>query len=341
MLDKDFDIVYVAAPANQASGGPELLHQLVAALRQNGVKAYIYYYRRIPGRDPIHQEFAGYGNLYVDTIDDSPKNILIAPETQTDILDNYTWLKKTIWWMSVDFYYKSLGFSIKRHKMLKNKWLRYLLLLGKSSKTKRYFFFSKDGTESYVHFVQSEYARGHLLEKGIHSGSILFLSDYLNSSFISLSVQALKVEKKDIVAFNPKKGAEFTNKLRASMPDVEFVPIENMSRAQVIELLSTAKVYIDFGEHPGKDRIPREACILGACILTGRDGSAAYDVDVPIPSDYKYKRHPNSISEIDIKIRQCFADYHLLCKDFDDYREMIRNEEARFVRDVRQIFVNT
>ncbi|WP_269621002.1 hypothetical protein [Zhongshania sp. BJYM1] len=341
MLHKEFDIVYVAAPANQASGGPELLHQLVATLRNNGVEAFIYYYRRVSGRDPIHEEFKGYGNLYVDFIDDSPRNILIAPETQTDILDNYKYVKKSIWWMSVDFYYKSLGFSIKWHRMLKNKWLRYLLLLGKSSKTKRYFFFGKSGTKNYIHFVQSEYARDHLRTKKVASDSVLILSDYLNSNFISLSIDACKSNKKDIVAFNPKKGADFTSKLRVAMPEVEFVPIENMSRAQVIELLSAAKVYIDFGEHPGKDRIPREACILGACIVTGRDGSAAYDVDVPIPSDYKFKRDSSSIPEIAVKIRECFADFDIRRKDFDGYREMIRNEEACFISDVKRIFVNT
>ncbi len=33
------------------------------------------------------------------------------------------------------------------------------------------------------------------------------------------------------------------------MPDV--VPLKGMTRDQVCELLGRAKVYIDFGEHPG------------------------------------------------------------------------------------------
>lgn len=33
----------------------------------------------------------------------------------------------------------------------------------------------------------------------------------------------------------------------------------------MILTMRKAKVYIDFGFHPGKDRIPREAVMCGAC----------------------------------------------------------------------------
>ncbi len=37
-----------------------------------------------------------------------------------------------------------------------------------------------------------------------------------------------------------------------------------------------AKLYIDFGYHPGKERMPREACLLDCCLIIGKDGSAKY-----------------------------------------------------------------
>ena len=39
---------------------------------------------------------------------------------------------------------------------------------------------------------------------------------------------------------------------------------------------------MDFGFHPGQDRLPREAALLKNCIITNREGSAAFYKDVPI-----------------------------------------------------------
>ena len=41
--------------------------------------------------------------------------------------------------------------------------------------------------------------------------------------------------------------------------------------------------------HPGKDRMPREAALLGCCILTSTLGSADFFDDVPIMSEYKFE----------------------------------------------------
>ena len=109
--------------------------------------------------------------------------------------------------------------------------------------------------------------------------------------------------------YNPKKGIEFTRQLIEAAPDLNWVPLENMSNEEVRGKLKTSKVYIDFGDHPGKDRFPREAAISGCCVITGKRGSAAYD-DVPIP------------------------------EDFDGYRSTIKAEKNKFIEDVRSIFMH-
>ena len=63
-----------------------------------------------------------------------------------------------------------------------------------------------------------------------------------------------------------------------------------MTEREVEDCLSQAKVYIDFGGHPGKDRIPREAALCGCCVVTGRRGAAGNDVEVPINQSYKLVR---------------------------------------------------
>lgn len=55
--------------------------------------------------------------------------------------------------------------------------------------------------------------------------------------------------------------------------------------------MDESMIYIDFGEHPGKDRIPREAAMRDLIVITGRDGAAVNDVDVSIPKKYKIDRN--------------------------------------------------
>ena len=69
--------------------------------------------------------------------------------------------------------------------------------------------------------------------------------------------------------------------------DIKWIPIIRLRADQVALLMCIAKVYIDFGPHPGKDRIPREAAVCGCCIITNREGSAEYSEDVGIPEEYK------------------------------------------------------
>ena len=187
-----------------------------------------------------------------------------------------------------------------------------------------------------MHFVQSEYARQMLKSKGFDN--VFFLSDYLNKYFIENQLLSLNTPKDNIVLYNPKKGLNFTKSIISHAKDINFVPIENMKREDVAKLLSKAKVYIDFGNHPGKDRLPREAAISGCCVITGKDGSAKYYEDVPIPDEFKIEAKIENIQSIVDKIRQCFENYEINSKKFESYREKIKNEEKRFIDDAKKIF---
>lgn len=107
-----------------------------------------------------------------------------------------------------------------------------------------------------------------------------------------------------------------------------------MTAEEVHALLCRAKCYIDFGNHPGQDRIPREAAAAGCCVITDRRGSAANDMDVPIPTTYKFDDVPQAIPAILSCIRDCLADYEGHTRDFDSYRAMIAGQKEQFRRDV-------
>jgi hypothetical protein len=98
------------------------------------------------------------------------------------------------------------------------------------------------------------------------------------------------------VVYNPAKGIHYTNEIiRRAGQTLQIVPIGKglngqvrMTDHEVTNLLHRAKVYIDFGPHPGMDRLPREAALAGCIVITNRDGAAGYDIDVPLPSEFKF-----------------------------------------------------
>lgn len=139
--------------------------------------------------------------------------------------------------------------------------------------------------------------------------------------------------------YNPLKGLNFTQKIIENAKGLIFVSIEKMKRDDVIKILKKAKVYIDFGHHPGRDRMPREAAILGCVVITGMRGSAKFQEDVPIPQEYKFEDKDENIPLIVDKIKYSIYNYEEVYNVFESYREHIRNEKVRFLEDLRKIFV--
>ena len=111
-----------------------------------------------------------------------------------------------------------------------------------------------------------------------------------------------------------------------------------MSRDEVISLLSRAKVYIDFGNHPGKDRIPREAAVLGVCVITNLRGSAGDAKDLPIPIKYKFNETEENIPRILSLIEDCLNNYENNNINFDSYKRVIYSEPKKFNSDLKKIF---
>jgi hypothetical protein len=346
--------IFIACPANAATGGPELLHQLAYHLRKDlGIDAYMYYYNFNDRAfdSPVHPEYEVYGNPYVtrlNEVEDDKRNIIIVPEIREGIslLQHFKNIRKGVWFLSVDYYYL-LKLAKKDFFILRaiNKITK--IFLGKPlinfeiisqkglSKLINKYDYKKEPLLKLADFYmfQSHYAFEHFKELNPK----YYLSDYLNEDFLKTQTDLTK--KENMVVYNPKKGFAFTEKIIKRAKDIQFVPLINMTRDEVIKTLQKAKVYIDFGNHPGKDRIPREAAMLGCCVITNKRGSAAFYEDVPIPDEYKFEDRDENIPKIVDKIRDCFDNYEERYKDFEHYREFIRNEPQRFIENLRKIFV--
>lgn len=309
--------IIVCCPRS-VTGGPELLHQLVHELRRLGHDAYIHYYPS----DGYYRRPQAYDHYDAPQVDwrDEPDCLIVLPEVATRLAFRVRKARVVLWWLSVDSYYA----VSTAHPLAK-----LPRVLGKAT-----ILFAC--LRRYTHLCQSMHAMIHLRRYGIASR---ILGDYLNHDYMSLAHEESGIERENLILYNPKKGAEVTKRLIQSCPEMQFVPIRNMTRAEVIQLMRRAKLYIDFGHHPGKDRMPREAAIAGCCIITGRRGSAGNSEDVPISAEYKISERnadfPAQFRRLAIDI---FENFPRRSAEFTSYRAAILEEPALFRRNLAQIF---
>ena len=323
--------VYIVCPGLYHTGGAELLHQLCSQLISFGVDAYMYYY--LEGSFnikvyPVDDFYRKYHLPYVTEIEDTEHNIFVAYEGPTEFLYIPKKAQRVLWWLSADNY---LGHLSNYFRAL----IQYRKLdlepLGK-------FFFFNEIDNQTDHLAQSEYAKNFLLVNGVPEYKIYMVEDYLNQAFLSRAAQVDLSRKENFVAYNPKKGFEVTSQLMNFAPDIDWRPIQNMTPEQVQELLARAKVYIDFGNHPGKDRIPREAAISGCVVITGKRGSAANDVDINIPAEFKFDERIATPQALIQKIRDVFDNFSAAHKKQAAYRARILDDKNRFANEVAEAF---
>ena len=307
--------IYVLCPGNVVTGGPELLHQLVDTLNCNGKNASIVYYP-FDSTFEVPDSYKHYNvNCQVFKEINFDEHAVIIPEIITGFKRYFPRSQVYIWWMSVDNYFKHFPKGLSG---LKNKLLNY-----KKSPIK------PDKLHDCTHLAQSEYARIFLSSYGLKT---LMLSDYLNQEHLERDVDLSK--KQNIVCYNPQKGVEVTKKLLEIFKQYKFVPIQNMTAKEVAELLERAKVYIDFGDHPGKDRIPREAAMAKCIVITGRRGSANNLIDIAVPEMYKIDEDGvDFIEAIDKVFKSVFDDFESSLLDFELYRDKIKNEKLVFQKE--------
>lgn len=293
-------------PGNVVSGGPEALHQLGRALLDLGADAAMCYF---PFEDCFARPAAyAHYDVPVCRFEEVGTAQVVLPEARTGFARLFAPERTRIWWLSVN-HYQGAGATEDRHLPL-------------------------DALQQLGHLSQSAYATDFLARNGIAAQA---LGDYLNHAHMATTVPDGPRLRQ--VAYNPKKGAQVARAIAARMPDAAFVPIADMTPAQVTRLLRESMLYIDFGPHPGKDRLPREAAMAGCCVLTGRQGAAGCAADIPIPIDYKIDESTEgAVERASEAVRDILDNFAERQRDFDGYRGVIAQEKAAFYRQVQSAF---
>jgi hypothetical protein len=257
----------------------------------------------------------------------NPNAIVVVPEVYRWLLPSLRHCRVYFWWLSVD---NCNLIALGRLARLLPKAIVKQIALREVRKF------------SSAHLYQSEYARIFACRNNLRPN--FPLSDYLGPPFIEAARAPRADPRENVVLYNPAKGLERTKLVLDRLRDVSPVPVQavairDMSRGAVLAHLMRAKVYIDFGNHPGKDRIPREAAACGCCVLTNRRGSASNGIDVPIPDDYKMDdTDPDFVLNATQKIVDICVRFDDHAPNFEAYRRSIAEEPDLFAEQVAAIF---
>ena len=328
-MNHTFQKILIVCPARAVTAGPEALHQLAALLNKLGQPAAMVYH-------PFH-EIAKTPEVYlpyhvpVERYQDAPGIFILFPEIMPVAALKVKYATAGIWWMSVNNYTCVRYINRFRDK------IRYLKNLLKGKRP----WFGMKTLKSLRHFAQSHYAYLYLQAHGIAaqmlSDSIPYYTEtpYLNA----LAPKQANAIRQNIILYNPKKGRAVIKKLMQTFPTLSFKPLQNLNRTELAESFLTAKVYVDFGHHPGKDRLPREAALHGVCVITGLYGSSENSVDVPILA--RYKLNPNA-TDFTAQFFSLVADifnHFSACQDqFQEYRAIIAKEPHLFQEQIIAAF---
>jgi hypothetical protein len=339
-------IIYIVIP-NIVTGGPEALHQLGLELKKK-FDVRIYYWPFF-NNNFLYQK---YKIKFTNKIDDNKKNIIISAEhfTQLNFILKFKHIQKICWWLSVDNFLTSYIFQ-KKHKFIRSiikiplNLIRifnfftlgaienpsvdeYLLFLSYFINLKKNKYIS----QFRFHLTQSHYSLIFLKKKKILNS--MPISDYIDDDYF---IKINNEKKENIICYNPSKRMDFANKVIKICKNLKFIPLKNLSKQNIIKTLKISKIYIDFGNHPGKDRIPREAAMLNNCVLTNQKGSAKYFEDLAIPPEFKFKENFFNLFIIKNKINYIIKNFEKEVAKFDQYKKKIKNEKKIFKIEINQL----
>ena len=302
--------IYVISSKNRVSGGPELAHQLCSAInRLSSVKAYMCYvnldYPYSISENAITPEpYFRYSTQTCHDLSeiDQPGNVVVFPEGLTYSMKHIKNARIVLWWMSVDNYIESTH----------EENIPYI----------------KENV--YLHLFQSYYSMDYV-KRVLPDAKGIYLSDYINEEHGKFIYPA--EFRENIALYNPAKGYTDIKPLIEKANWLKWVPLVNLDLPHMVLVMEAGKIYVDFGNHPGKDRIPREAAADGCVVITNKKGSAAYDQDVPIPGKYKFDNPSESLNEIESLLHDICDNFTIHQNAFSSYRDFIASEKAQFDRD--------
>ncbi len=358
---------YVASPLGDRTAGPEALTQLVDAIRRRGIEAHLIPMYNFRGRrnDP---EYDIYDFDVVERIPDATDAYFVMTEVSPiesfrelrQIPQERTWIA----WLSINFspdpraryfrpsepncrtfppeYYRG-DIPLPYEPVPADYELPGPVSTGPFATLRESI--ARVGSARRIRAVLTEDISIHYARRIYNSHANFITQSYYGQGFLRQTfgrdshlitdpIRTISVpptaRDSNLVAYNGSKGQWLVPALRERMPDVNFVPIQSMSYAQVCELLSRASMYVELGLLHGRDRLPREAAHLGTPVAFVARGSAYCWDDAPVPMQYRVPFQADWADRMVPVIRAVLADPEQSRRDQAEYREWVAGEPERY-----------
>lgn len=274
------------------TGGPENMHQMCDYLNSIGYETYIYYFPN--SKEDYTPVYEGFQHLRIaESVDDSTQTLVIIPEIHS-ITKIRNILKESviaIWWLS---FTNACMFNMLRENLV----------------------------HDAVHLFHSYYEYA-MIRPLLHPGTRwFFATECIHDDFLQLNPDDYVEKKENIIAVNGTK--DRMTPVICQMLKLPYINLRGLPREKVLEALQKCKLYVDFGFHPGKDHLPREAAMCGCVVVTNKSGSAAYDEDVPIREKVTFEKDLLQL------IPSLLENYKEAYDGQKNYREMIQDEKHVF-----------
>ncbi|MEM4964362.1 MAG: hypothetical protein QXT13_09475 [Pyrobaculum sp.] len=356
--------IYIVTPASVYTGGPTALYYLCHYLKKySDMNVLIAFRGVIEGKNPVHPNYEQFKCDWIplDEIKDKSENICIVPEIYPDLLHRYRRLKKIIYWLAVDNFFFSRIFrsklsalvaAIKNPGVLKygfpsrkkvNDWLSYFahieILKAQKNKSIKKLIQIAD-----FHIAQSKYAYQFLSRLDVSHEKIYILREPIEDDFLNKEIDFSK--KENLVTYNARKAFSIVNEILAKLStqrrDIKVIPLKNVGKTGMIDILSRSKVFIDIGIHPGADRPPREAAVLGNVVVVNRHGGCQYFEDCPIPDPYIRNCNDLACTDLDTNTEvEQFIDYienfDIHIQKFKYFVEYVKNQKVKYLDAIQEL----
>lgn len=278
-------------PAGAVTGGPEALHQLVNVANEVHPRSAAICYMPDGKSHNVPAPYAKYNTPIVSMAEIPTESIVVIPELWPYMVRSFS-QPCALWWLSVDNF-----------------------VCGEPAVIDEYAY----------HLAQSAYARHHI--SAVLGKNAIMVTDYIDESPVLVDIQ----QKHKRVAVNPAKGAHLIDEFCEMNPDIDVIRLEGMNKAQLLNELSHSLMYIDFGHHPGKDRLPREAALAGCIVAVNELGAASFDEDVPVDKQYKF----TTIAEASNIARDVLSNYAHHLNNQRSYQYIVSQQKIIFSNEVR------
>jgi hypothetical protein len=321
-----YDTVVILCP-EAVTGGPEALHQLAHAINTLGGNARLAYFGQgsrveygpttilchYSPHQAVLETYAAYRPIPLVEAPLSERTLIVVPEILPEALLAISARNRAVWWLSVDN-------AVAHNPKLNDPGYANSLI----------------GNSGLIHFYQSDYARGFVERHG--GGRNAFpIFDYINPEYIRSGPAESASERRQVGLF-PQKGGVLAARFMAANPQLSFAAIQNMTREQVRQTLLTCSVYIDFGHHPGKDRVPREAAVSGAIVFLHERGAALHFQDHPLERFYLFNEQDIDTGSLASRVAEALSDRERHYARQQVYRQQVRLGFEEFMLQVRQFF---